>query len=355
MIEAIHLTKRYGARTAVEDVSFRVAKGEIVGFLGPNGAGKSTTLRMITGFLAPTGGSIRIDGIDALSAPIEAKRRVGYMPEACPLYPEMRVREYLHYRAELKGLGRREIPAAVDRAIGQASVTEAAHRIIGQLSKGTRQRVGLADALVADPPILVLDEPTAGLDPNQIRQVRELVRGLAGQKTVLLSTHILPEVEAVCGRVLILHNGELKLEGATSSIRLTMGGQSAQLLSLVGRGERAALEAAVAGASGVRRIVDAHDLDGGLVRLRIEAEGRPEVAEDVFRSVAAAGLVLRELRSEAISLEDVFAQLTTQDAAATDGALEAAPAAEASDEEGGAEPPAPPPAAAEPAEREEDV
>ena len=326
MIQVERLTKRYGDRVAVRALSFEVKKGEVVGFLGPNGAGKSTTLRMLTGFLEPTEGTIRIAGIDAIAEPLEARRNIGYMPEAVPLYPEMRVEEYLAYRARLKGVARRDVKKRVDAALEKAKVTDVRSRIIGQLSKGYKQRVGLADALVADPPLLVLDEPTAGLDPNQIRQVRDLIRSLAGEHTVLLSTHILPEVEAACGRVLILHKGELKLEGATSSIRLTMGGQSALLLSLVGRGERAAFEAAVASTAGVRRVVDAHELDGGLVRLRIEAEGRPEIAEDVFRAVASAGLVLRELKSEAISLEDVFAQLTTQDAAEGDDPT-AAPAA----------------------------
>jgi ABC-2 type transport system ATP-binding protein len=273
---------------------------------------------MLTGFLAASSGAVRIDGIDMFEQPLEAKRRIGYMPEACPLYPEMRVTEYLGYRAELKGVPSGQIRQRIEESLRQASVSEVADRIIGQLSKGTRQRVGLADALVADPPILVLDEPTAGLDPNQIRQVRDLVRSLAGEHTVLLSTHILPEVEAACGRVLILHKGELKLEGQTSSIRLTMGGESALLLSLVGRGARDAFTAALTSTPGVRRVVDAHDLDGGLVRLRVEADGRPEIAEEVFRAVAAAGLVLRELRSEAISLEDVFAQITTHDAGEAD-------------------------------------
>ncbi len=318
MIHVERLTKRYGERVAVRDLSFSVKKGEVVGFLGPNGAGKSTTLRMLTGFLEPSAGTIRIGDIDALANPIEARRQIGYMPEAVPLYPEMRIEEYLAYRARLKGVPRRDVKRKVDAALEKARVADVRSRIIGQLSKGYKQRVGLADALVADPPLLVLDEPTAGLDPNQIRQVRDLVRSLAGEHTVLLSTHILPEVEAACGRVLILHKGELKLEGQTSSIRLTMGGESALLLSLVGRGARDAFTAALTSTPGVRRVVDAHDLDGGLVRLRVEADGRPEIAEEVFRAVAAAGLVLRELRSEAISLEDVFAQITTHDAGEAD-------------------------------------
>jgi ABC-2 type transport system ATP-binding protein len=317
VIEVEHLTKRYGPRTAVEDVSFRVERGEIVGFLGPNGAGKTTTLRMLTGFLAPSEGSIRIDGIDALAHPIAAKRRVGYMPETYPLYPEMRVREYLRYRAELKGVARREIPAFVARAIEQAGVTEAADRIIGQLSKGTRQRVGLADALVADPPILVLDEPTAGLDPNQIRQVRELVRGLAKTKTVLLSTHILPEVEATCDRVVIIHRGRLIREGTPDELRRATVGTA---LYIEGRAPGApdplaAFRAVLAKVPGVRTIERSEVGAERVVRLRVAVDDEAEVAERVARAIALADLALREIRPErAGALEEVFGRLTMTEA-----------------------------------------
>jgi ABC-2 type transport system ATP-binding protein len=206
VIEVEDLSRRYGNRLAVNAVSFRVEPGEIVGFLGPNGAGKTTTLRMLTGYLAPTDGSIVIDGIDAVDDSIRARTRLGYMPEGVPLYKEMRVYEYLRHRGALKGV--RDIGDAVDRSLELAGVSDARTRIIGQLSKGYRQRVGLAEALIADPPILILDEPTSGLDPNQVRQFRELVRGFGGKKTVLLSTHILSEVEAVCDRVIIIRQGE---------------------------------------------------------------------------------------------------------------------------------------------------
>lgn len=205
MIEIEGLSRRYGDRWAVRDVSFRVARGQIVGFLGPNGAGKTTTLRMLTGYLAPTAGTIRIGGIDALGHSIEARRRLGYMPEGVPLYREMRVSEYLGHRAALKGVD--QVREAVDRSLDLAGVSDVRKRIIGQLSKGYRQRVGLAEALIADPPILILDEPTSGLDPNQVRQFRELIRGFRGDKTILLSTHIMSEVEAVCDRVIIIHQG----------------------------------------------------------------------------------------------------------------------------------------------------
>ena len=206
MIEVEGLSKRYGSRLAVNNVSFRVEPGEIVGFLGPNGAGKSTTLRMLTGYLAPSQGAIRIDGVDAVRNSIHARDRLGYMPEGVPLYREMRVREYLRHRGALKGVSK--VAEAVDRCLELAGVADARNRIIGQLSKGYRQRVGLAEALIADPPILILDEPTSGLDPNQVRQFRELVRNFGGKKTVLLSTHILSEVEAVCDRVIIIREGE---------------------------------------------------------------------------------------------------------------------------------------------------
>ena len=206
MIEVDALSRRYGSRLAVDELSFRVERGEIVGFLGPNGAGKTTTLRMLTGYLAPTAGKIRIDGIDAVGNSIQARSRLGYMPERVPLYREMRVQEYLRHRASLKHVG--ELRSAVDRALELAGVADSKNRIIGQLSKGYRQRVGLAEALIADPPLLILDEPTSGLDPNQVRQFRKLVRGFARSKTVFLSTHILSEVQAVCDRVIIIREGQ---------------------------------------------------------------------------------------------------------------------------------------------------
>ncbi|MGB3049392.1 MAG: ATP-binding cassette domain-containing protein [Polyangiales bacterium] len=206
MIEVEGLSRLYGSRLAVDNVSFRVEHGEIVGFLGPNGAGKSTTLRMLTGFLAPSSGEIRIDGIDALRNSIRARERMGYMPEGVPLYREMRVQEYLRHRGHLKRVP--EVKDAVDRCLELAGVADARTRIVGQLSKGYRQRVSLAEALIADPPVLILDEPTSGLDPNQVRQFRELIRSFGGKKTVLLSTHILSEVEAVCDRVIIIREGQ---------------------------------------------------------------------------------------------------------------------------------------------------
>ncbi len=312
MIEVQNLTKRYGERLAVDDVSFRVEKGEIVGFLGPNGAGKSTTLRMLTGFLAASSGAVRIDGIDMFDQPLEAKRRIGYMPEACPLYPEMRVTEYLGYRAELKGVPSGAIRQRIEESLRQASVSEVADRIIGQLSKGTRQRVGLADALVADPPILVLDEPTAGLDPNQIRQVRDLVRGFAGKKTVLVSTHILPEVEATCDRVVIIHRGKVVREGAPDELRSAASARPRLLVR--SKHERGAIEPVLLAVPGVLGVDQAKSDEAG-TQLILNVEG-DEVAEAIFEAVAAAKLSLRQLHTmTTASLEDVFGKLTTAEAA----------------------------------------
>jgi ABC-2 type transport system ATP-binding protein len=312
LIEVQNLTKRYGERLAVDDVSFRVEKGEIVGFLGPNGAGKSTTLRMLTGFLAASSGAVRIDGIDMFDQPLEAKRRIGYMPEACPLYPEMRVTEYLGYRAELKGVPSGAIRQRIEESLRQASVSEVADRIIGQLSKGTRQRVGLADALVADPPILVLDEPTAGLDPNQIRQVRDLVRGFAGKKTVLVSTHILPEVEATCDRVVIIHRGKVVREGAPDELRSAASARPRLLVR--SKHERGAIEPVLLAVPGVLGVDQAKSDEAG-TQLILNVEG-DEVAEAIFEAVAAAKLSLRQLHTmTTASLEDVFGKLTTAEAA----------------------------------------
>ncbi len=304
-LEVTNLTKRYGPRTAVDGVSFSVQQGEIVGFLGPNGAGKSTTLRMITGFVTPSGGQVRVGGIDAIAEPIEARRRIGYMPEGVPLYPEMRTFEYLRYRAELKGIyGREAIDDAMDKALKQAHVDDVRERILGQLSKGYRQRVGLADALLGDPPLLILDEPTSGLDPNQIRSIRALVKGFAGTKTVFLSTHILPEVEATCTRVLILNKGKLVGEGEPAELRT----RSSNGVKFEGRGELDAFRKALEPLDASVKL----DTRGEFVRGRLEIEG-DDATEIVFRAIVDAGLVLRDLRSTGASLEDVFADVTTEE------------------------------------------
>jgi ABC-2 type transport system ATP-binding protein len=317
VIEVENLTRQYGDRTAVDGISFSVRKGEIIGFLGPNGAGKSTTLRMLTGYLPPSDGAIRVGGVDAVRDPIAARRFIGYMPESVPLYKEMRVDEYLRYRARLKGVPRQQVAARIDHVLKLADIRDVRQRIIGQLSKGYRSRVGLADALVADPPLLVLDEPSAGLDPNQIRLVRDLIRSMAGEKTIVLSTHILPEVESVCSRVLIINKGRLVGEGAPDALRTS--GQGGHVLVVEARGERAALEQLAFQVKGVRKVLDAEQLENvpsTLSRLRLEVESLA-AAEALSLALTQHGHAIRELRREQTSLEDVFALLTTAERTAS--------------------------------------
>jgi ABC-2 type transport system ATP-binding protein len=323
VIRVENLSKQYGERTAVDDISFSVERGEVIGFLGPNGAGKSTTLRMLTGYLTPNAGRIVIGGVDAVADPVGARKLIGYLPESVPLYRELRVEEYLRFRARLKGVPRKQVKERVRASLELANVSDVRDRIIGQLSKGYRSRVGLADALVADPPLLILDEPTAGLDPNQIRQVRDLIRGMAGTKTVLLSTHILPEVESTCGRVVIINRGRLVGEGEPGHLRIA--GEGGQLLTVEAHGTRERVESVLRAVPGVRDIVDATVLqpDPPIVRVKLQADVG-EIAEAVFKAAVAANLTLRELRREQTSLEDVFTKLTTRDAAAE---ADAAPSA----------------------------
>jgi ABC-2 type transport system ATP-binding protein len=311
MIEVEHLSKDYGTVLAVRDVSFRVGAGEIVGFLGPNGAGKSTTLRIIAGFLGATGGRVSIAGHDVQREPLAAKSRLGYMPEAAPLYPEMRVREYLSFRAALKLVPWRERKGAVAKAMAQAGVREVADTLVLHLSKGYRQRVALADALVASPPLLVLDEPTAGLDPNQIREVRRLIRELGTTHTILLSTHILSEVEATCDRAVVIDRGSLVAEGTLKELS-ALG--KAKVLQAELRDPNGAGEAIARGTDGVATVTR-FELEGeGLLRLELGLSRAAEgVAEELTRAWVLAGIGVRSLTASKASLEEVFAALTERD------------------------------------------
>jgi len=321
MISVSHLVKRYGSRVAVNDVSFEVGRGDVVGFLGPNGAGKSTTLRILAGFLGLTHGTVSIAGHDVTTDSFAARQAIGYMPETAPLYPEMRVAEYLAFRAELKRVARRDRVSWVGRAMEQARVVDVANHLIGTLSKGYRQRVGLADALVARPPILILDEPTAGMDPNQIRDVRSVVKELGETHTVLLSTHILSEVEATCSRVIVIAKGKLVAEGDTKDLG-RMRGTSATLVTVRGRPEdaRAALKGVV-GMGQVRVQPDPRTPASSaeedrtcsfrfLARAKDEAGG-PALVERAVAALVQAGLFVREVRPAEGSLEDLFAELTS--------------------------------------------
>jgi ABC-2 type transport system ATP-binding protein len=325
VIRVSHLTKRYGGHVAVDDVSFEVGRGEVVGFLGPNGAGKTTTLRILAGVLGPTSGTAYIAEHDVVEDSFEARRSIGYMPEAVPLYPEMRVVEYLRFRAELKRVPRAQRTRHIEEAMERAGVLDVAHKRIDHLSKGYRQRVGIADAIVAKPPIVVLDEPTAGLDPNQMRQARALIRELGREHTVVVSTHILSEVEACATRVLLIHRGRLVAQGATSDIRAMRQGAGIEISV---RGDTRAIEKALQSIPGVASVEPLECTDpvarpvappvaSPLARLRVTWAGSLSVddrgieTERVVAALATAGLGVREVHPASGSLEDVFAALTT--------------------------------------------
>jgi len=310
MIEVTGLTRRFGARDAVVDVSFRVGVGEIVGFLGPNGAGKTTTLRMLTGYLPPTSGSARVAGFDVESHSLEVRSRIGYLPESVPLYRDLTVAAYLDFVATLKGVPRAERRRRADGVCEACGLGEVFGRRIGTLSRGYRQRVGLAQALVNDPEVLFLDEPTVGLDPRQIVEIRELIRGLAGRRTVILSTHILPEVSLLCRRVLIIHRGRLISDGPPDELRSRAAGSGQVDLEV--RAERPALDAALHGLAGVESYEVRSDGDG-ILRVRVSPRAGSDPREEIAAALARAGLGLRSISLTAASLEDVFVQLVTRE------------------------------------------
>jgi ABC-2 type transport system ATP-binding protein len=315
VISVSHLTKKFGRQVAVDDVTFEVSAGEVLGFLGPNGAGKTTTMRMITGYLPPSRGRVRIDGFDLYDDPIQAKRRIGYLPENPPVYPEMTVRSYLRYVSELKDVPAASRAAAVDRAIERTRLGEVAARRIGTLSKGFKQRVGLAQAIVHDPPVLVLDEPTSSLDPKQRADVRDLIAGLKGDHTVILSTHILPEVSEVADRVVIVNRGRIMAVDTPANLGGRLRAREVVRLEFAdtsgsGRPEeiRAAF-AAVPGAVGVA--VEAGPASTFMVRLE-SALGTDLRAEAAALAVGK-GWRLLGLAGESLSLQDIFLQLTDVD------------------------------------------
>lgn len=307
VVQVENLEKRYGPVTAVSDISFSVERGEIVGVLGPNGAGKTTTLRILSGYLSPTSGRVRVCGFDMMTDSVEGRRRIGYLPEDAPLYNDMRVTEYLAYRGRLKGLHGKKLRVRMEETLGSCGLGEVGRRVIGRLSKGYRQRVGFADALLSQPELLILDEPTLGLDPNQLRQVRGMIQGLAGRHTVLLSSHILTEVEAVCDRVLIINGGRLLASGRTSDV-LGMIKGGGRLVAEV-RGPLESIKAQLTQVRGVISITAAQTADGW-IRVECACETGVDPGPEVFARVSGAGWAMREMRTERGSLEDVFVQLT---------------------------------------------
>jgi len=319
MIRVEDLCKRYGTTRALAGVSFEVARGEVVGLLGPNGAGKTTCLRILTCFARPDSGRVAIDGLDPTTSSLEIRRRIGYLSEGAPIYPELRVCEYLDHRARLKQLPRARRAGAIARVEESCGLGEVRRRLVGQLSHGYRQRLGIADALLGAPPLLVLDEPTVGLDPNQIRELRQLVRSLGGEHTVLLSTHILPEVEAVCSRALVLHRGELVAEGPVKDLLARTGQPGAcTLTARIGPADDPSalteLLGQVEGVEQVEQLMEARlEQQGGTaVRCRLRGPGLgPTAREIVVARILARGWALSELTAEDPSLEEAFARLTT--------------------------------------------
>lgn len=319
MIEAQNLSRRYGDFTAVDRISFSVNDGEIVGFLGPNGAGKTTAIRMVTGFLPPTSGRVRVAGRNLFEDPVEARREIGYLPENVALYPEMRVGEYLSYRARLEGVSSAVSRESIPETLSDCLLDDVEGQIIGTLSKGYKQRVGLAAAILHRPKVLVLDEPTVGLDPKQIIAIRELIRKLGRQRTLLLSTHILPEVEVLCDRVMIIDKGRIVAEGTPESLRERWKGDAELRVEL--KDDPPGAKDVLAALQSVSRV----DVDGSALRLRCAPGSDPR--EEVFRLAVAQGWVLLELAERRASLEDVFVRLTTRDSGGD------ATAAEQNDEE----------------------
>jgi len=309
MIEVNNLTKSYVGRTALDGVSFRIEPGQVVGFLGPNGAGKSTTMKILAGFLPATSGSATVNGFDVFSQSVQARRSIGYMPENAPLYLDMRVKEYLGFRGSLKGLGGRDLKKKLGEVMEACALTDVRRKIIGSLSKGFRQRVALADALINKPPLLILDEPTNGLDPNQIRHIRQLLQTFKSRQTILLSTHILSEVEQTCDRVLLLHNGKLRADDTPQNLVRKLRVTSDLHVELKGGKDH---EIELAKISGVRKVT-AEKAEAPWKRFTIRVEARADIREAINDLALTHQWQIREMHRELPSLEDVFVELTSEE------------------------------------------
>jgi gliding motility-associated transport system ATP-binding protein len=327
MIKVEGLTKRYARTVAVDNISFEVEKGQIVGFLGPNGAGKTTTMRVLTCFLPPTSGTANVAGFDVLENPMEVKKRIGYLPETPPLYPEMEVAEYLTFTGRLKGISSGDINRRVDDVLGRCAIGDVRTKLIAKLSKGYRQRVGLAQAIIHNPDVLILDEPTSGLDPKQIIEIRELLKSLAGDHTIILSTHILSEVEHSCERVIIISQGRLVAIDSVANLTNRLRGSEAVALEVDtadGRPDSMEVQQRLEQVSGVSRVM-MKDSRNGRLHFEVESLQGRQIRADLARTVVNAGWSLSELRAVGLSLEDIFLQLTTaeqKDMAKSEGATQ---------------------------------
>ncbi|MEE9217483.1 MAG: ATP-binding cassette domain-containing protein [Acidobacteriota bacterium] len=311
MISVRNLSKSFGMTQAVRDVTFEVARGEVVGFLGPNGAGKTTTMRILTCYMPADSGTATVAGFDTVSQSLEVRRRLGYLPEKAPLYDDMGVIEYLTYVAEIRGVEKALRKQRIREMVERCGLEKVVSKDIGELSLGYRQRVGLAQTLIHNPDILVLDEPTKGLDPNQIREIRSLIREIGREKTVILSTHILPEVEMTCDRVIIIRDGQIVASDTPERLRQRSGGAAVYVLRV--RGERARIETSLAGLPVVSRVIDRGQDGEGLQCFEVSTDRSEGVGEELFRWAVGQGLVLAELRREEATLEEIFRQLTSEE------------------------------------------
>ena len=324
MIEVQHLTKRYGPVTAVDDVSFSVQRGEILGFLGPNGAGKTTTMRVLTGYMPPTDGKAVVAGYDVFEQPIEAKRRTGYLPETPPLYPDMTVRDYLSFVSRIKGVPRGERTARVNEMMEKTRIADVANRHCGKLSKGYRQRVGLAQALMHNPEVLILDEPTAGLDPKQIIETRQLIKALADDHTIILSTHILPEVSQTCQRVVIINRGKVVAVDTPDNLTSRLQGSETMYLQVDAAG--ADVASVLQRVSGVTRVA-VTDTKQQIVGYEVDSEAGRDVRRELAAAIVGRGWGLLEMRPMRLSLEEIFLHVTTEETPAAAAAAAEADAA----------------------------
>ena len=324
MIKVEGLTKRYARNIAVDNISFEVEKGQVVGFLGPNGAGKTTTMRVLTCFMPPTSGTASVAGFDVQQSPMEVKRRIGYLPETPPLYPDMEVVEYLDFVGRIKGLSPADLPKRIDEVSEKCAIGDVQKKLIGKLSKGYRQRVGLAQAILHNPDVLILDEPTSGLDPHQIIETRDLIKGLAGAHTIILSTHILPEVEQICQKVIIIAKGKVVATDTVENLTSRLRGSETVAVEVIAT-DAAAVQARLEQVAGVSRVMHKESKDDRLHFTVESLEGR-HIRPALARSVIEAGWNLNELHGMALSLEEIFLELT----ASNKPAAEAAPAHEES-------------------------
>ena len=332
MIQVEGVTKRYGTTTAVNNISFAVERGEIVGFLGPNGAGKTTTMRILTGFLPPSEGKASVAGFDVLEEPIEVKKRIGYLPESPPVYTEMEVDSYLEFVARIKGIPSAEVASRVDAALERVSIGHVRSKLIGKLSKGYRQRVGLAQALIHSPDVLILDEPTVGLDPKQIIEIRELIQSLAGEHTIMLSTHILSEVASTCNRIIILNEGEIEASDTPENLTARLQGSESVELEIDGPTEE--IEARLTALEDVQRVLRGSDAHGRS-RWTVETGANQGLKAELARVIVESGWGLYGMRSVGMSLEDIFLKLTAAEQAAAVAAPPPIEAAAPDAEEGG--------------------